>query len=44
MYSRKERERPSKRWITDAEEDIRRMRIQGWPLEIQEIQDWRRTV
>jgi len=43
-YRRKKRGRPRKRWITDVEKDLRRMRIQGWRLETQDRQDWRRIV
>jgi len=44
MHRRKKRGRPRKRWITDVEKDLRRMRIQGWRLETQDRQDWRRIV
>jgi hypothetical protein len=44
IYGRKKRGRPRKRWITDVEEDLRRMSIRGWGVKTQDRQDWRRIV
>jgi hypothetical protein len=44
IYSRKKRERPRKRWITDTEEDLRRMSIQVWRVTTQDRQEWRRIM
>jgi hypothetical protein len=44
MYSRYERERPSKRGKRDVNENVRMMIIRGWRMETQDRKDWSRTV
>jgi hypothetical protein len=44
LYSRKERERPRKRWTRDADEDVRMMIIRGWRMRTQDRQECSRTV
>jgi ABC-type proline/glycine betaine transport system ATPase subunit len=41
IYGLKKRGRPRKRWTTEAEEDLRRISIQGWRVKNQDQQKWR---
>jgi hypothetical protein len=41
---RRRRGRPSKRWLDDLEEDLRKLGVKGWKRKAEHREEWRNVV
>jgi hypothetical protein len=44
LYSKRRKGRPRKRWLDDAESDLKKMKVKGWKEKMRNREQWRLAV